>query len=187
MYISHLEFSNISMKTSLFLSKTFVNYDAFINSWDVFYNFFENFSSDESHSPTMISGFASQTCSTNQFLLSVTLHWTATRRWEVWPKRKAMIPVDFLCITFPIKEGECKLTLSLVPVERGHCLWPGYIVWPRSNTFLSTSRSIVMLKILDSVGGQTWVWTLARQLISQMTLNELPNILNPISLSIKLG
>ena len=43
-----------------------------------------------------------------------------------------------------------------------------------------------MLKILDSVGGQIWVWTLAWQLISQMTLNELPNILNPISLSIKL-
>lgn len=187
MYISHLESSNISMKTSLFLGKTFFNYDAFINSWDVFYNFLENFSSDESHSATMILGLASQTCSTNQFLLSVTLHWPATRQWEVWPKRKAMIPVDFLRITFPIKEGECKLTLSLVPVERDHCLWPGYIVWPRSNTFLSTSHSIVMLKILDSVGGQTWVWTLAWQLISQMTLNELPNILNPTSLSIKLG
>ena len=38
-----------------------------------------------------------------------------------------------------------------------------------------------MLKLLDSVGGQTW------QLISQMTLNEPPDILNPISLSIKLG
>ena len=41
------------------------------------------------------------------------LHWTATRQWEVWPKCKAMIPVDFLCITFPIKEGECKLTYIL--------------------------------------------------------------------------
>ena len=72
MYISHSEFSNISMKTFLFLCKTFVNYDAFINSWDVFYSFLENFSSDESHIPTVISGLASQTCSTNQFLLSVT-------------------------------------------------------------------------------------------------------------------
>jgi hypothetical protein len=123
MYISHSEFSNISMKTFLFLCKTFVNYDAFINSWDVFYSFLENFSSDESHSPTVISGLASQTCSTNQFLLSMTLHWTETRQWEVWPKCKAMIPVDFLCITFPIKEGECKLTYILCcPCREGPLL-----------------------------------------------------------------